>query len=176
MNLENKIEELDGKLKIWDNVLFSADFDYISLAVTKLNYCVGEKDDYDAPPVGMISELDRSHAIYKILSPVFDQIDELKDLRCDRAYVNLFSNNEDGFFHDDRCMQTLLFYCNPYWELNDGGETKFLQMSEELNIPSIITVPPIPNRLVMFPGDIGHTATSLRKEKRFTIAFKMEEK
>jgi hypothetical protein len=175
MNLENKTELLDGKIKVWDDVLFVADFNYVSLAVSKLDYKLGEKDDYDTPPIGMIAELNTEHAIYKMFTPMFDQIEELNGLYCDRAYVNLFSKNEDAFFHDDRCMQTILFYCNPYWELNDGGETKFVELNDK-SLPLMIAVPPIPNRLVMFPGDLGHTATSLRHEKRFTLAFKMEKK
>ena len=175
MNLETKIEALDGRIKIWDNVLFVGDFDYISSAVTKLSYTVGEFDEPETPPTGMISELNQEHAIYTIFNPMFSKINELEGLYCDRAYVNLFAAKEDAYYHNDNCVYTLLFYCNPYWDINDGGDTKFLDFTSD-KYPAITCVPPVPNRLVMFPGNLGHTATGLRNDKRYTIAFKMEKK
>ena len=166
---------LDEKIKIWDDVLFQPDFDFVSTAVTKLNYTLGEKDETTTPPTGLISEIDFETGIYKVFKPVLEKIDELKDLYCDRVYVNLFAPKEDAYFHNDNCVSTLLFYCNKYWEINDGGETKFVEFTDE-KFPAMIAVPPIPNRLVMFPGNLGHTATGLRNENRFTLAFKMEKK
>ena len=164
---------LDGKIKIWDEVLFHPNFDFVSQAVSKLKYTLGEKDETETPPTGLISEIDFDSGIYKVFKPILDSIKELNDLYCDRAYVNLFNEKEDAYFHNDHCVQTLLFYCNKYWDMNNGGETKFVEFTED-NYPTMIAVPPVPNRLVMFPGDLGHTATGLRNEKRFTIAFKME--
>lgn len=164
---------LDGKIKIWDEVLMGTNFDFVANAVSKLEYSLGEKDEAETPPSGLISEMDVDSGIYKLFTPILDSIEELKDLYCDRAYVNLFHEKEDGYFHNDYCVQTLLFYCNEYWDMNNGGETKFVEFTDD-NYPKMIAIPPVPNRLVMFPGDLGHTATGLRNQKRFTLAFKME--
>ena len=81
-------------------------------------------------------------------------------------YVNCFAPSETPYFHTDGKGITFLYYPNLEWNLQDGGETQFYVDG------NILGVPPLPNRLVMFDGEIVHRATSFRDRYRFTVAIK----
>lgn len=90
---------------------------------------------------------------------------ESKDIT--RMYINCFAASERSYFHTDgEVGTTFLYYPNQYWDLDDGGETKFFIDG------SFYGVPPIPNRLVSFDANIEHTATPFRNRHRFSIAIK----
>ena len=62
--------------------------------------------------------------------------------------------------------KTFLFYPTPGYNINDGGETQF-----EID-GALYGVSAIPNRLVSFPAQVLHRATSFRSRYRFTVAIK----
>jgi len=98
-------------------------------------------------------------------------MDETKDLvpknfNLYRMYINCFAPSECPYFHTDGEGITFLYYPNLEWNLQDGGETQFYVDG------NILGVPPAPNRLVMFDGEIVHRATSFRDRHRFTVAIK----
>ena len=78
----------------------------------------------------------------------------------------LFAPSETPYFHTDGEGITFLYYPNLEWNLQDGGETQFYVDG------NILGVPPAPNRLVMFDGEIVHRASSFRDRYRFTVAIK----
>ena len=94
-----------------------------------------------------------------------------KDLKISRAYINLFAPNEVCYPHTDGCHTTALFYCNFNPQIEDCGETVFFKDDEIIK-----TVLPKTGRMVLFDGDILHSARPLNNDYRYTVALKMVKK
>jgi hypothetical protein len=140
-----------------------------------INYCLtapyyyGEVDDKLSPrPAGMTSEIAKESQIFKIFdTEINKKVKEVKDLSIYRMYVNCFAPEERAFYHSDgKTGITCLFYVNPDYDVNVGGETQFIVGNNGINIL------PIPNRLAFFDANILHKATSFVDKHRFTIAIK----
>lgn len=92
------------------------------------------------------------------------------DLEIARAYINLFSPNEICYPHIDNCDTTALFYCNFNPKVEDCGETVFFdETGEEI----IKTVLPKMGRMVLFDGNILHSARPMNNTYRYSVALKM---
>ena len=76
-------------------------------------------------------------------------------------------------------LLTAIFYANQYWDINEGGETKFIMpadmlddskeiKTDTLDYPVVLSIAPIPGRLVIFKGNLLHSATGFRNTWRFT--------
>jgi len=131
-------------------------------------YSYGESDNGDGIMTGMVHDIPETEIIYKVLrKKLEDKCPFIRQLKLYRMYINCFAPSENPYFHTDgENGITFLYYPNTEWNLNDGGETQFLI---DDNIYGII---PLPNRLVMFPANIWHKATSFRNHHRFSIAIK----
>ena len=172
----------NGIIQTWDNFLLQDNAQYVSKEVEKLKYSYGEADNIDSPPTGLVAEISNTSLLYTTFFTKLKNIPELNVLKCTRSYVNIFSPNEKAYYHVDNTEYTALYYPNRDWNINDEGETKFLftntnfnsieQNTIVKNYPIIISIAPIPNRLVIFKGDIYHTATSFKNSHRFSLAFK----
>jgi len=173
----------NNNIRTWDNFVSREDITLLNSLVKNCAYKYGEVDTAETPPTGLTSEIASDNKIFKILFEHIVETAGLINLNCNRSYINIFSPNERAYYHRDYTAYTALFYPNLSWDINDGGETKFIFPTNKINtmvtnnnsnneLPVIISVAPIPNRLVVFKGDILHTATSFRNEHRFTIAFK----
>jgi Rps23 Pro-64 3,4-dihydroxylase Tpa1-like proline 4-hydroxylase len=90
------------------------------------------------------------------------------DLRISRAYINYFTPNEKCYPHKDECDTTVLFYCNFNPKVEDGGETIFFRDGEIIK-----SVLPKMGRMVLFDGDILHSARPFNNDYRYTVALKM---
>ena len=156
-------------IKIIDNEI--SDIELYYRYVTSLPFYYGERDNRNTPPTGMISELPLNDSgIYSKLKDVYfnhkkDLCDEYVTL--DRAYVNCFAPREPAYYHADGNCFTLLYYANPIWVPNEGGETKFLCGNID-----VFSVAPVPGRVVIFDGSLQHTAVPFRSVHRFTVALK----
>lgn len=139
------------------------------------NYCLscsynyGESDNPRFPKSGMISELSFDNDWYNVFNQTIQEKFNIFQTPY-RCYINLFFPQENPYYHtdgDDGDI-TFLYYPNKFanWEINDGGETKFLINDE------IRGILPIPNRAIIFSGNIVHSASSFRNNPRFTLAFK----
>ena len=95
------------------------------------------------------------------------------------SHINLFGPRENARYHEDSPDGwTVLLYSNRYWDINEAGETKFILpvdlmnneaiQSDTTDYPVILSIAPIPGRLVLFKGDLYHTATGFRSAWRFT--------
>jgi Rps23 Pro-64 3,4-dihydroxylase Tpa1-like proline 4-hydroxylase len=159
--------ELNNEIKYDDNFLSHDDFMKVLHFCRTTDYFFGESDDYGLPPTGMISQIQAREDIFGLFK---DKIKEkcpfIKNMSFYRMYVNIFSPNENPYFHQDGKGITFLYYVGEHWSLQDGGETQFYVDG------NILGVPPVPNRLVMFDGMIYHRATSFRDRHRFSIAIK----
>ena len=157
-------------IEIFDDKIYDVDwyYDYVK----DLNYTYGEQDNKDTPPTGMVAELStekdviyhKLSELYHDLCPVSDQYNQI-----DRAYVNAFAPRELPYYHTDGDCITLLYYANPMWFPDWGGETKIIKYDRE-----VFAIAPVPGRIVIFNGSLRHTATSFRNTHRFTVALKFK--
>lgn len=156
-------------IKCFDEFFSPADHQNIFGFCEKVNYFYGETDTDGLPPTGMVCDLTNCDLpICNFLrTSVQDKVSEIKDMKLYRMYINCFAPSENPYFHTDgQTGITLLYYPNLYWDINDCGETQFIQNNE------MTGVLPLPNRLVCFSANILHKATTFRNKHRFTIAFK----
>ncbi len=155
-------------IKVFDNFLLDKDANYVYDYCLSAKYLYGERDNFDTPPVGMVSELSVQSSVYKLFQNVIDTtISEVVPYNLYRAYINCFAPSENPYFHTDGISGlTLLYYPNKEWEQDDNGETQILLNNQ------IVGVLPIPNRLLLFEANLLHRATSFRNKHRFTIALK----
>lgn len=132
-----------------------------------LPYAWGEIDQAGVPPTGLVSVFapgDPLVAEFLGLCP-----EPLPTARLERAYVNLFLPRELPYFHQDNANPghvTVLYFANPEWEPQQGGETQFFMDDR------ILGVLPVPGRVCAFDARIRHRATSFRDGARFTVALK----
>ena len=156
-------------LEIFDNKI--KDIYKIYKELKKLPYYYGEADDIDYEPTGLTSELSEDSFTYKSLRSFICENNYLKNKTITRSYVNLFAPRELLNYHTDGDEgTTLLYYANLDYDINEGGETKFISENNTL-----ISVLPIPGRVVFFPANYKHTASSFKNKHRFTVAFKFKE-
>ena len=133
-----------------------------------LNYFYGETDNLDTPPTGMISNLNHKQFTFETINSFCKTQDCFKNLKLMRAYVNLFAPREYCFFHSDEdANKTLIYYPNLDWDLNEGGETKFVSDNNTL-----VSVLPVSGRIIIFDSKIVHCATSFKDRHRFSVVFK----
>jgi len=143
------------------------------MEVTNLKYHYGEQDNPDTPPTGMVADLPEDSSIFVTLKEIYENSEHHKFYpRLERAYVNLFAPRELAFYHTDGDCTTLLYYANPVWHPNQGGETKFMN-NVDMDVESVA---PVPGRIVIFDGRREHTATPFRDMHRFTVALKYKSK
>ena len=108
----------------------------------------------------------------------FSKIEKITNRKFDieRIYANGQTYGLPGAFHRDTNNvkgKTFLYYVNPEWEADWGGETVFYQN----NTPTIIF--PIPNSAVLFDGNTKHFGKDPSRKAnilRVTVAFKLIEK
>lgn len=155
-------------IKVFDNFLSKKDAEYVTDYCLSSKYSYGEKDNFDTPAVGMVSEISEKSNVYKLFQNLINSsITEIKEYNLYRAYINCFAPSENPYFHKDGDTGlTLLYYPNKKWDHNDNGETQILLNNQ------IVGVLPIPNRLLLFEANLVHRATSFRDKHRFTIALK----
>lgn len=172
----------DGQIDCYDDFLPQEDFTNLFNMVEKLPYYYGETDGPGYPPNGLTTNLN-DHMLHDYFYNKIKNLETVKDLKHKRTYVNYFGPGEDGGYHKDGDGRTVLFYFNDAWDINDGGETKFSLDAKDVhglnckgteNYPIILSLAPIPNRLITFDGNLIHSATSFKHKGRFTFAMKFE--
>ena len=154
-----------------DNFLSQSEYESVLDYCVNTEYSFGEVDDENLPPTGMVRNIEKVEMIYDLFSQRLEEkCSFLGDMKLYRMYVNCFAPGENPYFHTDGEGLTFLYYVNPEWNVQEGGETQFYVDD------NVYGVSPIPNRLVMFNGMILHRATSFRSRHRFTVAIKYEDK
>lgn len=151
-------------IEIFDNFFEEEIHKDIFSYCQKALYSYGEVDYPWTPPVGMISQITKSHSLFQLFEK---RLSSLTKFLPHRMYVNCFSPNENPYFHkDDDYGETVLYYPNLDWHHDEHGETQFMLNNE---IKGIL---PIPNRLIKFDATLLHRATCFRTKHRFTLAVK----
>lgn len=169
----NQIKLLNdiNKIKIYDNFFSENVCDDILNSIQEYPYYRTETDLPGLPKTGMVSVLDFNHNLYKtfLKTLISNNILNEKNYKPYRFYVNLFLKNETCFFHVDSEQKkdiTFLYYPSNTDEINYSGNTDFI-IDEK-----IISIPYVRNRLISFPSNFVHRATSFYNKDRFSIALK----
>ena len=151
-------------IEIYDDFLSSDLQNFVWEYCIESSYTYGEYDTPETPPTGMVHEIE-GNDIYKLF---YEKTKDLvpKNFNLYRMYVNCFAPSECPYSHTDGEGITFLYYPQHTWDIDMGGETQFVIDDE------IKGIFPIPNRLVMFDGNILHRATTFRNRHRFTVAVK----
>lgn len=92
-----------------------------------------------------------------------------------RTVTNLSTPSDANFLHTHFGCKVILYYVNPVWETNWGGETVFYNNAKTEVIKAVNVVP---GRIAVFNGDILH---SIRPQQttaphyRFTMGISIKE-
>ena len=164
-------------IEIFDDKISAENIHDIFVRVAGLSYTHGEQDNPDTPPTGVVAELGLDLSKQKVVKDMYDLYMSLCPASdsyniLQRAYVNLFAPGEQPYYHIDGDCMTMLYYVNPIWHPNQGGETKILQSSDR----DVFAISPVPGRIAIFNGSLKHTATSFRNMHRFSVALKFIKK
>ena len=157
-----------NEIKIFDNFLNETDFNrvmsFTQYAIWQIQGSVNKGNREFLYINVSDEEFFNSHIFHKIE----------KKLNCkyklERIYFNGQWPGRDGEFHEDTCKHTAMIYVNPY-DPDWGGFTQFLISPTEQYI-----VPPVQNRLIVFPGHLTHKGYSYSKQNcpmRISLAFKL---
>lgn len=132
MNAHNFITRSTFKMGFADNAQTAA-YPYMCSAFSR--------DDVER--MGLFKELEGSDALKLVNSD-----------KLERAIVNLSYPTEPHWCHTHENQTVLLYYANPYWQEEHGGETLFMSEDlEEIEFASIYK----PGRVIVFDGEIPHT-------------------
>lgn len=154
-------------INIIDNIFTEIEIKNLQNLFITQPFTYGETDRDDTPPTGFIQEITDSTTVNYLALNISKYFDNLKPHKIYRSYVNLFSAREIPYFHIDGVNTiTCLFYINPNYDIDEGGETQFIVDNK------IIGVAPKAGRAVVFNGSIMHRATSYRSFPRLTVALK----
>ena len=176
-------QKLDGKLLIFDDVFSPPQLNELVMDVQNFPYLYGEVDDSDLPPTGMSTgDYQGTKTFHALWNFIETYVAELHGMVLKRSHANIFAPRESAFYHvDDENEEawTFMFYANNNWDINEGGETKFITNLQNqktdyqgTKYPDIISVPPIPGRMLAWKSNLLHTATPFRDKHRFTPTFK----
>ena len=161
---------MNSEIKIVDNFLDKNDFDKVYSSSLEQNWIMQKSNRNKEELTFLMSDItyDPFFSDY-LYDKVVEKLDK-GDYKLDRVYFNGQWNGREGSLHSDNCDITALIYISSY-HYGWGGFTEIMTEPE----PTLIH--PIPNRLVIFPGNIYHKAYSLAYQKcplRVSLAFKID--
>jgi len=175
-------EYLDGDIKIYDEVFGPPELNELVTEVASWNYFYGEVDDVDLPPTGMSTgDYLGTKTFNSLWTFLEEHVPHVHKAVLKRSHANIFAPREFANYHiDDEGDDawTFMFYANNSWDINQGGETKFITnlkhegTTDGREYPEIIAIPPIPGRMIIFKSNILHTATPFKDFHRFTPTIK----
>lgn len=176
-------EMLDGRMYIFDDVFSPPELNELVRDVQNWPYLYGEVDDGDLPPTGMSTgEYTGTKTFHALWNFCEEHVPQVHGCILKRSHANIFAPRESAYYHvDDESDEawTFMFYANNSWDINDGGETKFIANLkndktnyEGTEYPEVISIPPIPGRILIWKSNVLHTATPMRNTHRFTPTFK----
>ena len=163
---------MNSEIKIVDNILDKNDFIKAYSFSVEQNWII-QKSSHEKKELSFLyinKTFDEFFNTY-----LFGKVGEKLDrgyYKLERVYFNGQWNGREGSLHSDNCDITALIYMSPY-EYGWGGFTEIMTEPE----PTLVH--PIPNRLVIFPGNILHKAYSFAYQDcplRVTLAFKIKQK
>ena len=161
---------MNSEIKIVNNFLDKNDFNKVYSSSLKENWIIQRSNpDKEELTFFMSEKTDDPFFNSYLYDKVVEQLDG-DNYTLQRTYFNGQWNGREGTLHEDGCNFTALIYISSY-HYGWGGFTEILTKPE----PTLVY--PIPNRLVIFPGNILHKAYSLAYQKcplRVSLAFKID--
>ena len=108
----------------------------------------------------------------KLFSAVSDLLSNLNyKVQLVNSYVHNYGVDSPTAVHIDNTTPTVIYYANPKWEIDWGGETFILDENSDIK-KAIFTKP---GRIIIFDGNTTHMGkpTSIKaRERRYIIVFK----
>jgi len=160
------------KIKTFDNFLSPNLAQIVFNTVIRSRYIIGWGDS-DEPQNRTHPNL---HSPYnkedvknlRILDPILKKLND-KKLTFHSCIVNLTKPLDINFIHVHPNQIVALYYCNPTWYTEWGGETLFYEDNKkDIHLSS----PYVPNKLIIFDGSVPHTIKAqnlLGPVYRFTV-------
>jgi|TARA_R100001530_G_scaffold42788_1_gene32584 SM-20-related protein len=161
------------KIEVFDNFLSPNSAQVVFNTVIRSRYLIGWDDSYE-PQNKTHPNL---HSPYneedvekiRILEPIFKKLNN-KTLTYDSCVVNLTKPLDINFIHVHPDQIAAVYYANPTWHPEWGGETLFYEDNrKDIRLSSPYT----PNRLIIFDGSIPHTIKAqnlLGPSYRFSVS------
>jgi len=159
-------------IKVFDNFLKPSANDFIYEFALKSHYRIGWNDTNNP-------EHKRYPNLYSSYSKEdVDKIDILDSInktiknknKATACIINLTKPLDVNFIHTHKNTSVALYYINPQWNIDWGGETIFYEKDRK---KISFTSPYTPNRLIYFNGETPHTIKSqniLGPIYRFTLS------
>lgn len=162
-----------NKIKICDNFFDEKTYNNILNSIENYPFYRTEIDHPGLPKTGLSHTIDLNDSLFKLFlrKLIEKNLLNTKYHKPYRFYINLFLQEEKPFFHvDSGCEKdiTFLYYPSNCDGINYSGNTDFL-LNEK-----IISIPYVQNRLISFPANFLHRATSFYNKDRFSIALKVK--
>ncbi len=160
---------------VYDEVIPKEDIQiYRDILLYRCPFFYGESDKAGKPPSGLVCDFEKikldkrfKTLLIDFINKIYEKDEKIKNMKLFRVYLNYFSPNDNPLFHiDGQHLVTCLYYLNPEYDLDEGGETQFILDDEIKGIRSK------PGRLVIFDGSLKHRATSFKSHPRLTLAIK----
>tara|TARA_R100001086_G_scaffold155914_1_gene83346 strand:- start:28 stop:552 length:525 start_codon:yes stop_codon:yes gene_type:complete len=164
---------VNKRIKTFDNFLSPDSAQIVFNTVIRSRYIIGWDDSYE-PQNKTHPNL---HSPYnkedvknlRILDPILKKLND-KKLTYHSCIVNLTKPLDINFIHVHPDQIVALYYCNPTWYTEWGGETLFYEDNKkDIHLSS----PYVPNKLIIFDGSVPHTIKAqnlLGPSYRFTVS------
>lgn len=164
-------------IQIIDTFLEPSDLERVYGICINSNFCIGWDDSQEvhkrAFPCLYSNYLQKDVNLLNINNYLYSKVKNkyVKEKNFKKCIVNLTKPNDVNFIHTHPNEVAVLLYINPTWSVDWAGETIFYKndMKEILYTSCYI-----PNRCIIFDGNIPHTIKSqnlLGPSYRFTITF-----
>lgn len=168
----------ENVMQIFKDVLTKEEHEYvIKNTIQSDRWAFGQRSDGSKPDNYAFWSLDLNEDVF-FKEVFFEKIKKLtgKDFDIERIYANGQTYGLPGSFHVDSRNpkgRTFLYYANPEWNADWGGETIFIENKTP------IVVFPKPNSAVLFDANMVHMGKDPTRKTnllRVTVAFKLIEK
>ena len=180
---EPKIRKLliaGREIFILDNVIEEMMVDQVGALVRTLHYVRKEKSRPGVPGLAPVADIPQERiAIDPFLCSLRQAVERLfpnEEFSDQRAYVNCSVYGDSYYLHRD-CHPheqhvTALYYANPEWQPDWGGETIYYNDEEDAEL----AISPRRGRLVVARGAVLHRGSVPARncyEERYTLAYKL---
>jgi SM-20-related protein len=168
------------ELFVCDNVIDEMMVKQVSTLVRTLHYIRKEKSRPGVPGLAAVSDIPAGRiAVDPFLCSLRQAVERLfpnEQFSDQRAYVNCSVYGDSYYLHRDCAAEeqhvTALYYANPEWQTDWGGETIYYNDEEDAEL----AITPRPGRLVIARGAVlhrGHVPARHCYEERYTLAYKL---
>lgn len=118
----------------------------------------------------------RKHRLHSAFLDLASAYSSRVNLQCYDVFCNASSFGDMSFIHNDSTNASdisLLYYVNPIWNAEWGGETIFFDQDDD----AVCAVSARPGRIIVFDGSIKHRAglpTRVCTEVRLSLSVRFE--